>query len=133
MRTKITLIFSLFTLLAITLAYGQAQLLTANIPFPFIARGKTLPAGEYRFIPDASTDAMRVEGVAKGAVSVLAPIETRLAAAIHTSKQDAHIVFDDVGGVYTLSEVWAPNEDGWLLSTTKGKHQHRTIDVPVRR
>jgi hypothetical protein len=58
------------------------------------------------------------------------PILTLLGAAIHTSKQDAHIVFDKVGEVYTLSEIWIPGEDGLLLVATKGKHEHKTIDVP---
>jgi hypothetical protein len=57
-------------------------------------------------------------------------VQTRLGAAIHTTKQDSHIVFDKVGEVYTLSEVWIPGTDGWLLFSTKGKHEHKTIDVP---
>lgn len=133
MRTKLLLTFSVFALLAITLAYGQAQAIRANIPFAFIAQGKTLPAGQYQFVPDSATESMRVEGTGKGAVAVLVPVITRLGGAIHTSKQDAHIVFDDVGGVYTLSEIWAPDADGWLLFATKGKHQHRTVNVPVPR
>lgn len=131
MRTKLFLILSLFALLAITLAFGQAQAIRANIPFAFIAQGKTLPAGQYEFIPESSSDSMRIGTPGgKGGVSVLVPVIARLGAAIHTSKQDSHIVFDEVGGVYTLSEIWAPGEDGWLLFVTKGKHQHKTVDVP---
>jgi hypothetical protein len=132
MQTKLVLTLSLFALLAGTLAYGQTQIVTAKIPFAFISNGKTLPAGEYRFIADSVAEAIQVQGTDKAAVGALVPILTRLGGGIHTSKEDAHIVFDQVGGVYTLSEVWAPNEDGWQLSTTKGKHQHRIVNAPVR-
>ena len=129
MRDKLFLTLSLFTLLVMTLAYGQTQRVVAKIPFAFIASGSTLAAGQYEFVPDAATEVVRIVGTGKNA-AVIVPIITRLGAAIHTSKQDAHLVFDDVGGVYTLSEIWVPGEDGWLLFTTKGKHQHKTVDVP---
>ena len=128
MKIKLLLTLSLFALLAITLAYGQSLKVSANIPFAFIASGKTLPAGAYEFIPN-SDEPMKIAGPGKNA-SVLAPVLTRLGGAIHTTKQDSHIVFDKVGEVYTLSEVWIPGTDGWLLSSMKGKHEHRTVDVP---
>ena len=128
MKIRLLLTLSLFAVLAITLAYGPGLRVNANIPFAFVASSKTLPAGQYEFIPD-SDEPMKVVGAGKSA-GVLVPVLTRLGAAIHTSKQDSHIVFDKVGEVYTLSEVWIPGSDGWLLSITKGKHEHRTVDVP---
>ena len=127
MKTKLFLTFSLLALLAMTLAYGQTLGVTAKIPFAFIASGKTLPAGQYAFVPEA--EVMRVVGTGKSA-AIIVPIITRLGGAVHTSKQDSHVVFDEVGGICTLSEVWVPGEDGWLMFTTKGKHQHKTVDVP---
>jgi hypothetical protein len=127
MRTKLLFTLSLFTLLAITLAFGQTTRVIAKVPFAFIASGKTLPAGQYEFL--AEGEVMRVVGASKGN-AVIVPVLTRLGAGIHTSKQDSHVVFDEVAGVYTLSEIWLPGEDGWLLSATKGKHQHKTVDVP---
>jgi hypothetical protein len=128
MKIRLLLTLSLFALLAITLAYGQSLKVSANIPFAFIASGKTLPAGAYQFFPNAD-DPMKIVGPGKSA-GVLVPVLTRLGAAIHTSKQDSHIVFDKVGEVYTLSEIWIPGTDGWLFASTKGKHEHKTIDVP---
>lgn len=78
---------------------------------------------------DSSGEMIRVLGTAKDA-SVLVPIVTRFWGAIHTSKQDSHVVFDKVGEVYSLPVIWVPGEDGLVLNTTKGKHEHRTVDVP---
>jgi hypothetical protein len=128
MKFKLLLTFSLFAVLAVTLVYAQGLRVNAKIPFAFVTSGKTLPAGQYEFLPN-SDDPMKVTGAGKNA-GVLVPVLTRLGAAIHTTKQDSHIVFDKVGEVYTLSEVWIPGSDGWLLFSTKGKHEHRTVDVP---
>jgi hypothetical protein len=95
----------------------------------FNIEGKTLPAGQYEFFPDVQSSAMRVVGAGKGS-SALAMIVTRMAAEIHTTPNDAHVVFDKVGDVYTLSEVWVPGQDGYMLNVTKGKHEHRTVNVP---
>jgi hypothetical protein len=37
---------------------------------------------------------------------------------------EAKVVFDKVGDVYYLSEVWMPGSDGFLLMATKEKHTH---------
>jgi len=129
MRAKLLLFLCVFALLSVTLTFAQIVSLKANIPFGFIARGKTLPAGQYSLTPSKDGLTVDVAGTGK-AETAFVPVITRLGGAIHTSKQDAHIVFDDVGGVYTLSEIWIPGEDGFLLFSTKGKHQHRTVDVP---
>jgi hypothetical protein len=108
--------------------YGQSRVVKANIPFAFNVEGKTLPAGQYEFLPDTNGATMRILGAGKGS-SVLAMIQTRMAAEIHTTPNDAHIVFDKVGDVYTLSEVWVPGVDGFMLHLTKGKHEHKVVDV----
>ena len=128
MRTKLLLLSSILMLLAVAGAYGQT-LVKSNVPFQFIAAGKTLPAGSYAFIHDTAGELIKVVGTAKDATA-LVPIITRLGAAIHTTKQDTHLVFDQVGAVYTLSEIWVPGQDGLMVAATKGKHEHKTIDVP---
>jgi beta-xylosidase len=60
----------------------------------------------------------------------MALIQTRIAAGIHTSAQDAHIVFDKVGNSYLLSEIWAPGIDGYMLNVTKEKHEHMIVNTP---
>ena len=129
MRTKILVTIGVLTVLVVTCAYAQGQSVRAKIPFQFTVSGKVLPAGQYDFMRDANDEAIRVVGERK-TPGVIAMIVTRLGAGIHTTPEDAHIVFDKVGDTYFLSEVWVPGVDGFLLHSTKGKHEHRTVDVP---
>ncbi len=126
MKTKILVTVSFLTLLAVVSASGQTTI-TADIPFQFTAAGKVLPSGQYQFIRDLNNSIIRVVGP-KGA-SALVQVMTRLGAGIHTSPQDSHIVFDKVGENYTLSELWIPGYDGYVLNMMKGKHEHRTVDT----
>ena len=51
--------------------------------------------------------------------------------------EEPQLVFDVVGNFepsyteyvtdYLLAEVWLPGEDGFLVNTLKGAHQHQTI------
>ncbi len=130
MTTRISLVSILLILLVAALAYAQTPIVTANIPFAFTVENKTLPAGKYEFIPvDASRD-MKILAADKKGEASFAPIITRLASGMHTTPEDSHVVFDKVGDVLTLSEIWPVGEDGYLLHATKGKHEHRVVNVP---
>ncbi len=99
MKTKIMLTVSLIALLAVTSGYGQQwSSLKVKIDFPFTVEGKVLPAGEYEFVRDNSAPVFRVTDGAKN--GTLAPILTRIAGAMHTTPQDAHLVFDVVGDTH---------------------------------
>jgi hypothetical protein len=103
----------------------------ANIPFPFQVEGKTMPAGAYTFTPEVATDTVKVRGGSPPADAV-ALIITRVAAQFHPATgtpEHSHIVFDKVGNVHFLSEVWEPGMDGFLVYATKGKHEHVVIHV----
>lgn len=126
MKTRIMLTVGLFAFLAAAAAYGQPLAVRAQIDFPFTVEGKVLPAGTYDFTRDDSASAFRVTDGKNGA---LALVQTRLAGAIHTSSADAHIVFDKIGETYTLSEIWIPGLDGYVLSVAKGKHEHKVVNV----
>jgi hypothetical protein len=129
-KTKIMVTVCLIALLAATSGYGQQGVqgsLKAKIDFPFTVEGKVLPAGEYEFVRNELATAFRVsDGGKNGAVAL---VLTRLAGAMHTTPQDAHLVFDVVGDTHFLSEIWVPGEDGYLMLATKGKHEHKVIDV----
>ncbi len=130
MRMKIVVPIGLFVLLATGFGFAQIQTiqsLRANIPFQFVVEGKTLPEGEYNFIRNEGS--FQVVSVKKGP-SAVALVITMLGGEIHTTPQDAHIVFDKVGDSYFLSEIWIPQMDGFLLNATKEKHEHRTINIP---
>ncbi len=104
-----------------------ADILKVDVPFPFQVEGKTLPAGAYEFKIDISADTVEVSAPGTGAVAL---VITRLAAPPHPgSNEHAHIVFDKVGTTYTLSELWEPGTDGFLVHATKGKHEHHVIHV----
>jgi hypothetical protein len=131
MKTRLALTIGFVTVLF--LALGSAQTLSnvrANVPFAFTVGSRTLPAGVYEFIRTGDAgDVIRVTAEKKGpSAEVL--IVTRLAADIHTTPNDAHVVFDKVGESYILSELWFLQGDGMLLHITKETHQHRTINVP---
>ena len=56
---------------------------------------------------------------------------TRLSGEIHTTPQDAHLVFDKVGDTYLLSELWIPGKDGYLPQITKGAHEHIVLNIKL--
>jgi hypothetical protein len=130
MKTRVMLTASFFVLLAVMCAYGQQGPIKSKIDFPFTVAGKVLPAGQYEFVRDntaLSILSFRVQG--EGKMGALAPVLTRIAGAMHTTPQDAHVVFDVVGNAHLLSEIWIPGEDGYLLLATKGPHTHHVINV----
>ena len=47
--------------------------------------------------------------------------------AVHPPRGTAHVVFDKSGDTYFLSEIWLPDQDGWLVYVTSGKHSHRIV------
>jgi hypothetical protein len=132
MRTKTLVRVSFLTLFIAAVAYGQGRtLVTAKIPFAFSAAGKTLPPGQYEFRRGSNAESITISGSDKDS-NVILPVITRLAAGIHTTPKDAHVVFDLVGTTHTLSEVWVSNEDGYMLSVTKGSHKHEVLDIPTK-
>lgn len=122
----------LLTLSAMPSAFA-ADSVKAEIPFAFQLESKTLPAGTYEF------DIRRDEGTVgiygnpkvKGA-DAMAGILTWLAAPPHSTADDAHVVFDVVGGHYILSELWQPESGGILLHATKEPHSHQVVHVKVQ-
>lgn len=130
MKTKIALALGFIGLLGLALGFaGQstAESIKTKIDFPFTVGGKALPAGEYDFSAINNDQEFRVQG--EGKDTALVNVITRLAAGMHTTPQDAHLVFDVVGDKYALSEVWIPGVDGFVLQITKGKHTHKIVNV----
>jgi len=129
-RTRLVVLVGFVALLAGVSAYGQVpESLQATIPYQFTAEGKVYAAGEYTFARDVAASSFTIRG--PGKVSGLAVVITRLAGAIHTTPADAHLVFDTIGQTYYLSEIWIPGQDGFLLNSTKEKHEHRIVNVPL--
>jgi hypothetical protein len=127
-KTRILVTIGMFVLFATTFAYAADPLIKSSIPFQFNAGGKVLPAGQYEFTADNQAKMVTVRSTPAGSSSMVMVV-TRMAAGIHTTPADAHIVFDKVGETYTLSEIWVPGMDGFLLNVIKTKHEHKIIDV----
>lgn len=118
---------AMFAVLAAPGMYAQ-EAIKADIPFAFSAGSKALPAGAYFFRIDRQLETIFIEGPQ----SALEPYVTTLAAVPHSQAKDAHIVFDKVGGAYTLSELWEPGGNGFLVHATKGPHEHHVIHVNMK-
>jgi hypothetical protein len=103
-------------------AYAQAQPVTADITFPFVAGGKEMAAGKYTFeVTPARAVVVRGLG-GPGTSGVVLPIVTLLGR--HDKDTDPEFVFDKINGKLLLSEVWMPGKDGLLVLATKGPHEH---------
>ncbi len=133
MRIRTLVVSSLLIFLIAALTHGQTSsaIVRAKIPFSFVIGKQTLPAGQYEFVPSQRPEGMKVISLDQKP-EVFMPLITRLAAKTHSTPSDSHIVFDKVGDVYTLSEIWVPGEDGFLFHATKGKHEHHIIDIPKK-
>lgn len=131
MKTRNLLFISLLTLLSALSVYAQSHAVRAKIPFAFSAAGKRFPAGQYDFFPNEGSPIIKMASE-DGKISVLITALTRTAGAIHNTPEDAHVVFDKMGETYVLSELWVPGIDGYVLSTTKEKHEHHVVNVPVK-
>jgi hypothetical protein len=125
MKARITVLLGLSLLLAAAVAYGQTPTLKVSIDFPFTVEGKTLPTGVYKIARTDDGMAFRVQG--EGKEGGLAMIITRLNREMHEKKLSSFVVFDKVGEISTLSEIWFPGEDGYLVATTKEPHTHKTV------
>ena len=106
-------------------AFAQ-QSVTANIPFDFVVSGKTHNAGAYdmRVINNDQTIEFKGPSRNGGFVEVM----TRIAGPeIHGS--EGRLVFDHVGNVYYLSEIWLPDQEGFLVYAAKEPHTHHAVKL----
>lgn len=129
MKSKVLVLAVVIALFGINVGWAQVNsFLRANIPFDFTVGSKELPAGQYDIAREALNNAISVRST-KGGVSSDAIVLARLWADIHTTPQDSHLVFDQVGDKYILSELWIPGSNGFLLNITKEKHTFKAITI----
>jgi hypothetical protein len=124
-------ILTLVLIVSGTAAWGQG---TFKIPYKFEASGKKLPAGIY-WIGTKVDGQLVIRQEAKN-IEIILPVLQRLAqpTPLVTEPQ---VVLDAVGNFepsyteyvtdYLLAEVWFPGQDGFLIRSLKGAHQHQTI------
>jgi hypothetical protein len=93
------------------------------VSFQFEAGKKVLSAGQYRISEENDGQAIKIESVASGS-TYFVPVMTRIAP---RNEKAALVVFDKVGAGYTLSEVWMPGMDGYMVNSTTEKHSHEIV------
>jgi hypothetical protein len=114
-----------------SMAYGQG---TFKVPFKFEAGGKKLPPGEYWVAQSGEGQlTLRQESTGK---EFQIPFIKRLPQPT-PPVEGPQLVFDMVGNFepsyteymtdYVLAEVWLVGEEGFLVHTTKGAHQQKTV------
>lgn len=127
MKTRITVLLGLSLVLAAMYVYGQTTAVKAKIDFPFTVEGKVLPAGQYEFTRNEDGSSFQIQG--EGPHMALAMTLTRLDGETRGKKPETCVVFDKVGDTHSLSEIWFPGEDGYLMAFIKVKHTHKTVHM----
>ncbi len=104
-------------------AWAQGQAASMKIGFSFIAQGKSLPAGTYKLeVTPAGHVVLQTEK--SGAAADLKPIK---ALGQDGSVEEVKLVFDKIGSIRFLSEVWLPGQDGYLVGTSSGAHEQEIV------
>lgn len=109
---------------SVSMSYAQERM-SFTTSFPFRLGKVVHPAGQYAVSLNQDELVVSLEPV-KGAANVAA-VQTRLAEPDPAS--EAKVVFDKVGDLYYLSEVWMPGYDGFLLTSTQQKHTHVKVKM----
>lgn len=108
-----------------SIAYAQ-EALSIDAPFAFKVGASAFPAGKYGLQPNDKEMSMKITPP-KGAAAVVSVV-TRLGT-LEPLPAEAKVVFDKVGEVFYLSEIWIPGFDGYLVHVTKEKHTHVTVNA----
>jgi hypothetical protein len=124
--SKALLMAAAMTVVGATSRASAQGLLEANIPFTFTASGKAHHADRYDFRLSDDEQIVELSGPAKSGGFV--PVMTRLAAPA-TPLTDGRLVFDKVGDTYILSEMWLPEQDGFLIHVAKERHTHHVVKL----
>jgi hypothetical protein len=132
MKTKLLIATTALVLFGASFGLAQSgETIRTKVPFQFTVGSNVLPAGEYDFTVDALGAAIRVVSIKPGHNADILVL-TRLSREFH-STSDAYVVFDVAGDSTTFSELWIPGADGYLVNSTKGKHTHKTVQVPHKK
>lgn len=118
-----TVIASVILLTAST--WAQAQDPSLTIKFPFAVGGKVLDAGNYS-VGTVSNGNVVLTPETGGAAVEVAPIKE-----ISQRKVDRpELVFELVGSVYFLSEVWLPGKGGSLVGKVDYSQERKSVKGP---
>jgi hypothetical protein len=103
-------------------AQGNNDHLTANIPFDFNVRGKSLPAGEYIVSVLNPTSAGTVLQISRKRGRGLVVVQT--IGVTGTKREDATLIFRRYGNQYFLAQAWMPaDSNGLSISKSKAERE----------
>jgi hypothetical protein len=101
-RQYFTYVAAIAVILSSVAAFGQNMNVRANVPFNFVVRGNTLPAGQYDILSMSSTGgvlSVRMEN------KPMATIGTNSIESL-TASEKTKLIFHRYGSEYFLAEVW---------------------------
>ncbi len=122
MKRALVLAAAVIALVGLVSVYAQDVALM-NMPFKFTVGKTVMQPGKYR-VTVSVDESMVTMTPERGQAAMVAAI-TRLGQ--HAKMNDATLIFDRVGEDYTLSEVWLPGQDGYLVHDTKTPHKHHIV------
>jgi hypothetical protein len=107
-------------LLVLGAGSARAAYLEAKIPFDFVVRGKTLPAGDYILERDDNQPSLLfIRG--KGGVRTSMIVLTEPAGERDPEGDTPALRFTRHGSEYRLEDVWRSRNDGWEIEITPTK------------
>ncbi len=98
---------------------AYADVLVADIQFPFKAEGQELSAGKYRIDIDIQSGDITLRNESTGKA-----IFVRSLSRLSERGNETLVVFDKQGDQYYLSEIYLPGIDGFEVRGATGKHTH---------
>ncbi len=114
--------------------HAQAfEALTVNIPYAFTVSGQQLPAGPYVIDRIGITGTILRVRSEDGKNGVQADVLTRIVGPAK-AEDEARVVLDKYEDKYSLSEVFFPGEDGFLLAGAKNTpHKHEVVKAKTKK
>jgi len=124
--TKALLMAAAVTVVGATSPASAQDILEANIPFAFMSSGKVHDAGRYEF--RVIDDGQMLEFTGPAGAGGFVEVMTRLALPA-TDLADGQLLFDKVGDTYYLSQMWIPEQEGFLIHEAAEQHTHHVVKL----
>lgn len=107
--------------------WAQAQAQTVDVKFRFVAAGKTMEPGSYSI--DFGPNGNVVMTPEKGGAAVDIP---RIGTLKGRTVRRVELVFDVVGSMRFLSEVWLPEKGGAVVGKQADAAEQQTVSGPKK-
>jgi len=109
-------------------AEGPRKELVVKVEQAFMVGNTSYPAGSYQISTRGTDQTVLVIKNQQGGEAAEVPVLTRLARREAPGQpHESNIVFDKIGDNFTLSEVWLPGEDGYLVGERNSEHKHTIV------